>query len=250
MFIVFGEKTVTRKMGFVAEGCPSCQAVQPVRIHRLGMAPHIFWVPLGRGRLIDYFGVCQKCGGELNIFPTDYETLVRKPGDDLVHLAQQTNPKLDPKNRNAIEAFERFRRVRDPLLRANKTLMDRSARGTRFDRTSGLTLLAAVVIPIVMFSVDLTSLSYALQEFIGVAAIWTFILGLIATFVLVAREPRRFFRRELEPGIARDLLAVNPRPDELDDYLKRIKKFEYRVSEHVSARRLMDQMQLQQLDFQ
>ena len=101
-----------------------------------------------------------------------------------------------------------------------------------------------------MFTVDLTSLSYALQEFIGVAAIWTFILGLIATFVLVAREPRRFFRRELEPGIAKDLIAVNPRPDELDDYLKRIKKFEYRVSEHVSARRLLDQMQLQQLDFQ
>ncbi len=250
MFIVFGEKTVSRKMGFVAEHCPSCQAVQPVRIQRLGMAPHLFWVPLGRGRLIDYFGVCQKCGGELNIFPTDYETLVRKPGDDLADLAQHTNPRLDPKNRNAIEAFERFRRVRDPLLRANKTLMDRSARGTRFDRTSGLTLLASVVIPIIMFTVDLTSLSYALQEFIGVAAIWTFILGLIATFVLVAREPRRFFRRELEPGIAKDLIAVNPRPDELDDYLKRIKKFEYRVSEHVSARRLLDQMQLQQLDFQ
>ncbi len=250
MFIVFGEKTVTRKMGFVAERCPSCQSVRPVRIHRLGMAPHIFWIPLGRGRLIDYFGACQQCGDNFKIDPIDYETLVRKPGDNLTDLLQQTNPSLDPKNRTAVEAFERFSRVRDPLLRANKALVNRSARGTRFDRTSGLTLLASIVIPITMFSVDLSFLSYTLQEYIGVAAIWTFMLGLVATFVLVAREPRRFFRRELEPGIAKDLIAVNARPDELDDYLKRIKKFEYRVSEHVSARRLLDQMQLQQLDFQ
>ena len=250
MLIVFGEKKATRRMGFAAERCPSCEAIQPVRIHRLGMAPHIFWVPLGRGRLIDYYGVCQKCGGEIDIDPTDYVSLAKKPTDSLTDLVQETNPRLDPMNRDAVEAFERFRRVRDPLLRANKSLMERSARGTRFDRTSGLTLLASVVVPIIMFSVDLTSLSYAMQQLIGVAAIWVFVIGLISSFVLVAREPRRFFRRELEPEIAKELIMANPRADELDDYLERIKQYEYRVSEHVSARRLLQQIQLQQFNFQ
>ena len=250
MFIVFGEKKATRRMGFVAEHCPTCEGVQQVRVHRLGMSPHIFWLPLGKGRLMSYYGVCQKCGGEFDIDPTDYVSLAKKPGKSSTALLQETNPKLDPKNRDAIEAYERFRRVRDPLLRANQSLLERNARGTRFDRISGLALLASVVIPITMFTVDLSFLSHSLQQLIGVAAIWVFILGLIGSFVLVAREPRRFFRRELEPAIAKELIRVNPRADELDDYLKLIKQYEYRVSEHVSTGRLLQQVQLQQFNFQ
>ena len=250
MFIVFGEKKAERKMGFVADRCPSCATIRPVRIHRVGMAPHIFWVPLGRGRLVGYYGVCQECGGEFDADPTDYVSLIRKPVDSLAELIRLTNPKLDPNNREAVEAFERFRRVRDPLLRANQTLVERSAKGTRFDRTSGLTLLASVVIPITLFAVDLTFLSYSMQEMIGVAAIWIFILGLFVSFVLFAREPRRFFRRELEPGIAKELIMVNPQADELDRYLELIKRYEYKVSEHVSAGRLLQQIQWQQFNFQ
>jgi hypothetical protein len=213
------------------------------------MAPHIFWLPLGKGRLLDYYGVCQKCGGEIDIDPTDYVTLAKKPTDGLSDLLQETNPKLDPNNRDAIDTFERFRRVRDPLLRANQALMERSAGGTRFDRTSGLALLASVAIPIFMFAADLTFLPYSVQQLIGTAAIWFFVLGLIGSFVLFAREPRRFFRRELEPEIAKELIKVNPRADELDEYLRLIKKYEYRVTEHTSARHLLDQIQLQQLHF-
>ena len=250
MFIVFGEKKAVRKMGFVADRCPSCETIRQVRIHRLGMSPHIFWLPLGRGRLLGYYGVCQECGGEFNVDPTDYVSLARKPTVSLTELVQATNPRLDPKNRDAVEAFERFRRVRDPLLRANQTLMKRSAKGTRFDRTSGLALLASVFIPITMFAMDLTFLSYSMQQLIGVTAIWLFVLGLISSFVLFAREPRRFFRRELEPEIAKELIMINPRADELDRYLKLIKQYEYRVSEHVSSGRLLQQIQLQQFNFQ
>ena len=89
-----------------------------------------------------------------------------------------------------------------------------------------------------------------MRQLIGVAAIWLFIFGLIGSFVLFAREPRRFFRRELEPAIAKELIRVNPRADELDDYLKLIKQYEYRVSEHVSTGRLLQQVQLQQFNFQ
>jgi len=250
MFIVFGEKKVLRKIGYVAERCPTCDSIQSVRIHRLGMAPHIFWLPLGRGRLAEYYGVCQQCSNELAIDPTDYLALAKKPADNLTNLLIETNPKLDPRNRSAVDAFDRFRRIRDPLMRANQVLLDRGSKGTRFDRTSGLALLASVVIPIIMFTLDLTFLSYPTQQFIGVAAIWFFILGLIGSFVLVAREPQRFFRRELEPEIAKELIMVNPRADEIDDCLALIKKYEYRVSEHVSSRSLMNQIQLQQFSFQ
>ena len=107
-----------------------------------------------------------------------------------------------------------------------------------------------MVVPITLFAMDLTFLSYSMQQLVGVAAIWAFIVGLVGSFVLVAREPRRFFRRELEPAIAKELIMVNPRADELDSYLKLIKQYEYRVSEHTSPARLLQQIQLQQFDFQ
>ena len=250
MFIVFGEKKALRKIGYVVERCPKCDSIQSVRIHRVGMAPHIFWLPFGRGRLVEYYGVCQQCGSELGVDPTDYLTLAKKPADNLTNLLQQTNPKLNPRNRSAVDAFDRFRRIRDPLMRANQVLLERGIKGTRFDKTSGLALLASVVIPILMFTLDLTFLSYSTQQLIGVAAIWIFVIGLIGSFVLVAREPRRFFRRELEPEIAKELIMVNPRVDEIDDCLKLIKKYEYRVGELVSSRSLVNQIQLQQFSIQ
>ena len=189
MFIVFGEKKATRKLGFVAEQCPRCDAIRPARIIRVGMSPHIFWLPLSKGRLLGYFGVCQQCKHEFDADPTDYLSLSRKPGESLNDLQRQTNPKLDPNSRDAIAAYERLERIRDPLLRANNDLQQRYAGGTRFDRTSGLAFLATLAIPAIMFTVDLTFLSQSVQEAIGVAAIWAFVLGLIGSFVLVAREP-------------------------------------------------------------
>ena len=250
MFIVFGEKKAVRKIGYVAERCPACDSIQVVRIHRVGMAPHIFWLPFGRGRLVEYYGVCQQCNSELAIDPTDYLALAKRPSESQTTLLLETNPKLDPRNRSAVDAFDRFRRIRDPLMRANQALLERGVKGTRLDRTSGLALLASVVIPIMMFTLDLTFLSYATQQLIGLAAIWFFILGLIGSFVLIAREPQRFFRRELEPEIAKELIMVNPRADEIDDCLKLIKKYEHKVGEHVSSRSLVNQLQLQQYNFQ
>lgn len=250
MFIVFGEKQAKRKMGFVAERCPECSAVRSVRIIRVGIAPHIFWLPLGKGRLIGYYGECQQCGSDFNIDPTDYLSLSRKQVDSLMELQSMTNPKLDPNNRDGVAAFERFRRIRDPLLWANKKLQQRNASGTRFDKTSGLAFLATLAIPVVMFTADLSFLGSATQQAIGTISIWAFILGLTGSFVLVAREPRRFFRRELEPEIVKELQIANPRADELNHCLKLIKKYEYKVSEHVSAKRLLNQMQLQQFSFQ
>ena len=249
MFLVFGEKQYTKKMGFVAEHCPTCEAITPFKINRVGRTAHIFWLPLSKGHLIGYYGVCQQCAGEFDIEPTDYVSLSRKHLDKLSDLQIATNPKLDPRNRDALTSFERFRSIRDPLLRFNRSLQQRYAGGTRLDWTSGLAFLATFAIPVVMFTVDLTFLSSATQETIRTLSIWAFLFGLISSFVLLAWEPRRFFRRKLESKIVEELSKVNPQADELDECLKRIKKYEYKVREHVSTTRLLDQIQSRQLSF-
>ena len=230
-------------MGFVAERCPACDTVRSFRIVRLGQTSHIFWLPLGKGRLIGYYGVCQQCAGEIDIEPTDYASICKRQPESLAELQTVTNPRLDPNNRDAVSSHERFRRVRDPLLRFNTSLLQRYAGGTRFDKTSGLAFFATLAIPFTIFAVDLTFLSQEIQDALGQVAISGFVLGLVASFVVLAREPRRFFRRQIEPQIARELSQVNPRPDELDDCLAKLKKYEYKIRDYVSTTRLMELMQ-------
>ena len=86
MFIVFGEKQARRRLGFVAEHCSACSSIRPVKIVRVGMAPHIFWVPLGKGRLIGYYGECDQCGADFDIDPADYASLAKKNVDSLAEL--------------------------------------------------------------------------------------------------------------------------------------------------------------------
>ena len=246
MILIYGEKAYRKKMGFVAEHCPTCASVKPVRIIRLGQTSHIFWLPLGKGRLVGYYGICQECRGEFDIEPTDYAAMSRRHSGDLAELQSTTNPTLDPQNRDAIATQERFRRLRDPLLRVHSSLQQRYAGGTRFDRTTGIAFAATLAIPVVMFTVDLSFLSHAAQQALGQFMILAFVVGLIGSFVLLALEPKRFFRRHLEPQIAKELSEVNPRPDELDSCLARLAKHDYTIRKYVSAPRLMELIQAQQ----
>jgi hypothetical protein len=250
MFIIWGEKQATRKMGFVAENCPTCRTTQAVRLLRVGLAPHLFWIPFGKGQLIGYYGVCEACGTQLDVGPTDYVSLSKKRIDDLSELVRLTNPKLDPANREAIASHDRFRSIRDPLLLAEHTLQQRGSGGMRFDKASGLALLATIAIPLIIFSLDLSFLGPAAQEAVGSLGFWIFVAGIAVTGTLLYREPHRFFRRELEPEIIKSLGTVNPRSDELEDCLERIRKYEYKVSGHVSAKRLLEQLQASRFSFQ
>jgi hypothetical protein len=250
MFIVFGEKKATRKIGFAAEHCPSCRSVQPLRLHRLGLAPHIFWIAVGKGQLIGYYGVCETCNTELDVGPTDYAALSKKRPERIADLVARTNPKLDPGNREAIASYERFQRIRDPLLAAERSIQARGSRGVRFDKTSGIAGLVTIAIPLLIFSLDLSFLDYETQDAIGSLAFWFFFAGVVVSATLLFREPIRFFRREVEPEIIKSLRTVNPRRDELESCLALIRKYEYKVSGHVSANRLIEKLQVSQLSFQ
>lgn len=240
MFLIWGSKRVTHKLGFVAEVCPRCCEVRSVKVKRIGMAGHIFFATLSRGRLLGFIGECMQCCGEFEVQPTDYPVFEKSKKAELNSLVANTNPKLLPNNRPAIESFQRFSQLRAPLLRFNQSLIDRYARGTRLDLMSGLALLATFAIPIsVGFAIQSTSFSDTVKEGVTNSAVGLFLVGLIATIVLLRGEQKRFFRKRLFSEVTRSLKPLNPQYAELDLCLALLKKYDYKISKFVTTDSLM-----------
>lgn len=243
MFLIWGTKKVTRKLGFVGEICPRCRTVRSVKVNRVGLASHIFFVPVSRGRLLGFTGECQQCSGEFEVQPTDYPIFEKNKKTDLNSLVEKTNPKLLPNNKPAIESFQRFSQLRDPFLRFNQSLVDRYARGTRFDLPSGLAFLATFVIPIsIGFAIPAMPFSEAVKDGVGNFAIGLFVAGLIGSIVLLYGEQKRFFRKRLLSEITRSLKPLNPQRTELDSCLASLRKYGYHICKFVTVESLLKGM--------
>lgn len=240
MLLIWGTKKVERKLGFVGETCPRCRAVRSVKVSRIGLASHLFFVPVSRGRLLGFLGECQQCSGEFEVQPTDYSGFEKNKKAELNSLVTKTNPKLLPGNKHAVELFNRFFQLRDPFLRFNQSLVQRYARGTRFDLPSGLALLATFVVPIALgFAIPSMPFSDAVKGGMGKFAIGLFLVGLIGSVVLLFGEQKRFFRKRLLSEITSSLKALNPQEAELDSVVAALRKYGYHICRFVSTESLL-----------
>ena len=67
MFVLFwGRKRREDHLGFVADFCPICREVRPFRLLAIRMVPHLFFIPMGSGRLECHVRVCLECGIRLS----------------------------------------------------------------------------------------------------------------------------------------------------------------------------------------
>ncbi len=108
MILIWGTKPTDRKLGFVAETCPSCMSVTSIEVHRIGLTGHFYWVPIGKGQFIDAYGKCTTCNSKYSIELTDYNEICNKPDGTIEKLIQLTNPKLNKNEKSLQKEFERF----------------------------------------------------------------------------------------------------------------------------------------------
>lgn len=244
MILIFGDKQYTKKMGFAAEHCPRCDTTRVFRINRIGLTAHVFWLPMGTGHLLGYTAVCQHCGVEFDAEPTNYTSLVKKNKAALTDMVEATNPRLNPNNRSDSSAFQRFAVLREPFLRVNKTLHVRYTGNTKLDLRSGLVFFLAFALPAALTMPDYEFLSPENEQRLGSLAGFIFIFGLIAGFVVLYREPRRYFQRNIEPELVQSLRGMNPQLSELQDCIARMKKYEYKIGNFVKAEDLLEKISM------
>ena len=238
MFFIWGTRHTSKKLGFVAEECPRCQEVRCVKVNRLGMAGHIFFVSFSSGNLVGFAAECQQCNGVFDVLPMNYARMERSKKMPMDALVAATHPRLEPNNVQAQEASHRSAELRDPFVRFGASLQDRYRNGKRFDMLSGLTLLATFFVPIPL-GLFAASVFPSAQNPLMLAGLMLFPVGLVATSVFMYREPRRFFDRQLRNELVKNLKPLNASQTELDACLGSLKKYGYRIQKFVTAEGLL-----------
>jgi len=240
VFLIWGEQNTEKKLGYVAEYCATCRDVRTVKVLRVGRAPHLYYLPLGQGRLLGYDGVCRKCELRFGVEITDYPALEQDKDADLVALVRKTNPKLLAGNDAALAAWRRMNEVREPFVRYNHNLIQRYVSRSRFDLLAVLALTGSFVAPVafVLLAARLP-LPRSADPWLGLAMIGIFFAGLAWTSWLTHTAPRRYFRKNLEASMLEDLRQLAPRHEELEACLAALREHEYPIAAAVSVERLM-----------
>jgi hypothetical protein len=243
MLLIWGTRLTKRKLGFVAENCPRCKAMRTVRIDRIGMASHVFFVSVGAGPLLGFRGECRTCSGQFDVCPLDYAGFDKNSKATPESLLATTNPRLLDSGASGRAERARAIAIRDPLLRFDASLRDRYRRGHRLDLMTTLAFVASIAVPLLIGWLSRSlGLSEGPKQAVGWLALATFLVGLVAAFVLLYGEPRRFFQRQLRPEIKRALQPLKPELAEIEACLGSLKKYGYRISRFVTPATLVEDL--------
>ncbi len=143
MFVGGGLRNSRHSLGFVAEDCPQCKTARCFSIARVGIANSILFTPMSQGVLRGYAGVCKHCAGKYELQATDYAAIEADEKTPLDVLIAKTSPRLGANGMAAEAAFERFGRIREPLIRASRAMSVQYDGGYGANFSEGLSFLIA-----------------------------------------------------------------------------------------------------------
>lgn len=210
MFIYYGERLSTRRLGQVADLCPACREVRP---HTLGvrrLRSHIYLISFGPGKPAGFELRCVACGTVREADPTRFrelggreplELLIERtlPGDDELVAALERERRLE---RGQVEEDDAEAIVLELLGVAEQELAARAA-GSDLDAWSGLALVGALIgLPLFL----VIGAEMAADEIPGAALVMALApAGVVGALLTMLGDRRRFAqrlaRRTVLPGL-------------------------------------------------
>lgn len=92
--IVWGTKIKRKPLGWVADWCPICRRVQPHRLVRVGAAGHLYYLSIGKGKLVGHEVECAECHVVLDADREAFDAVAPEPGEDVERLERETYTRL------------------------------------------------------------------------------------------------------------------------------------------------------------
>jgi hypothetical protein len=237
MFIVWGQKAVTKKLGRVAQWCPLCQEARACTLREHRTVGHLYYIPLGRGTVQGHTVRCDTCR---EATPTDLGAYTAMSNDrraSLEQLVDATNPTLPDEIAQRLDAWdralsgelsedERLAMIAQPFLDIASSVEARASQ-LHIDARTGLavfslfiTVPAACIAASVLIKNDRTLL----------IAIITLLLLLSSPVIyLAATDVRRFAKRRYRSHLHHRLAQLVPTLDELTEVIFRLRHAGLRV---------------------
>ena len=250
MFIVWGKKIVTRKVGYVADFCDFCREPQPFLLKRLGSAGHIYYISFSSGELVGFQRVCQKCKNPFTANPSDYTTTSKKPGE-LDALTALTYPNLAEVMKTRLELERRVRLnaasfspeerksliLERIMLFAGKVEARFSA--THLDKEIGLAIIVAILLA--AFGPEVAG--RFLPDDAPLTTPYFGIVGIILVGWQIAVSGRRFMNRQVLPLLAQSLHPINPSDAELEQATAELTKRGLKIGKKLNLKDLKARLQ-------
>ncbi len=256
MFIVWGTKIVRKARGRRADYCPICREVRPFKAVEVRSVGHIYYIPLGRGKVEHMSDTCEDCDVELFREPGEGGEPVRDRWADVEELIERTNPKLrqeiagrlDVERRAAAgqaTSEERQALIFEPFAIV-APLAERRANQTSFDRVSG-TLCVATLLTVLAWVWIANGSPWASHIGTETALLVGFGLGGaggLMTLISLLGDTMRYIRRTLLPKIARALRPLRPTEEEIVDVLTTLRQAKHPLGKAIQTDRVMQALEV------
>jgi hypothetical protein len=249
VFIVWGKKYVYRNAGHVADFCNICRTPQAFSLQRIGLADHLYYITVGEGTLAGHQRTCGKCRSVYSADTGRYAN-VSKRKLPFAQLQQHTFPDLTTRFGDWIALEERGRTTplllnddeRAALIEGPFAVMaekaDRHFAANKVDKEVWIAIAATVLFCFAVAS--------ALKEFapdnVGTGLLIAIVLGLIGIIWQIALADRRFLQREVLPLLSASLLALQPRQDEIQTVLDKLRRFKRKLGEKLTTAQVLEHL--------
>lgn len=250
MFIFWGKKLVTHKLGFAADFCPMCRKVQSFLLKRIGLAGHVYYISSGDGELVGFERTCMRCETSLSTEPERYASIEKRPLA-LPELVKRTFPDVEGYYRerlelekkvlvapNSLSSAEREAFISLPFQLLSPKVEKRFA-STHIDGRLALGILGALLALVLGPLITLTLFGEGNE---GVALLISFLLGAGVVIWQSIESGKAFMRNKILPALVLALHPLKPTKSELEKVIHSLRMQQQRIGKKLSADFVLEQL--------
>lgn len=223
MIFVWGTHALHRRVGVVAEICRGCNEVRPHRLVQIRAIPHVYWIPIGPGKIAGYQVECVRCKEVLATQPGRYAARLDRevPLEKLIELTlpgvyaelEEEKEREERALRGELRPEERLQVMQEALYPVVVAVEARQE-SSSIDARTALLALATLSLPWLLIVPGT-----AAQSLVGEILVWMGValgvLGIAATIHAACGNVARFIRSTQGEAIRSALREFHPSPTEI-----------------------------------
>jgi hypothetical protein len=252
MWIIWGKKIKQQSLGYVADWCSLCRAINPFCVFRKEVVDHVYNFSVGEGQYAGSSAICENCGLAISTNVAKYKefSLTILPVNALI---QRTFPGIQEFYAKRLEIEDQLKRnprqipedlrselIKEPFALLAPVVAANVGGETNIDKKTGLGCLATIFLPLaLLITTAITSRNgYAIAA--GVVFLVTLIFTLVSLFMVAFRKPKQYIQQSVLPLLVTCLSVLQPTREELRQCYDRLKTMNLAITRHVELEKLFD----------
>jgi hypothetical protein len=255
MWIIWGNKIKEHPLGYVAEWCSLCRAINPFRVFKKELVSHVYNLSFGEGQYIGSSAICENCGLAIPTNVAKYREI--SPAIMPVEaLIQRTFPAIREFYSKRLEIEDQLKRaprqipedlrsklIKEPFILLAPVVEANVGGETKIDKKTGLGCTATIFLPLALLITSAATRQSGYAIAAGLVFLATLIFTLISLFVVVIRKPKYFIEQSVVPALATSLAVIQPTREEIRECYERLKRTNLAILKRVEIEKLFDALE-------